>query len=518
MTPRRLWAAAPLLALAAGLASAATHGPVLKNGGIFRFGTTGASTQIDPQLSYVSTGWWLEYATAAKLYNYPDKAGQAGGLLRPEVASGFRVGNGGKTYTFTIRKGFRFSDGTPVTAKNFAYAITRARDPQLNSPAAQFITDIGNVRATGNTLVVHLRQANASLLTILAMPFFQATSTKLPLSAEVTGGYPSAGPYYFARNDVDALTSLRRNPYWKGNRPRNLAGVDVHWNMNEQTAFQQTLGNQLDEGPIPAAEVQNIAQRFGVNKSRFWAKPTQCMGYIVLNNSSGVFAGNAPLRRAVNWAIDRTSYAGNSYTLRPWTHILGPFVPGSVTARKLQPYGDRPNLAKARKLAAGHLRDGNVVVAYRSSGTIDPGRAQIARQALVDLGISPDRIVMKGFSGADIYTQMGVGNGIDMFVSIGWCSDYPGVPAGKELSSWLSTAGVHNAALDRKIAAAEKLSEPARSRALGRLDLVIMRQVAPIVPMVTYNNLFFLSNRVDPRSLVYQPAIQNWSIPALALK
>src|SRR5215203_4046932 len=95
-----------LAALTAGLASAAPA----KQGGIFRLGTTGASTQIDPQLSYVSTGWWLEYATAAKLYNYPDKTGQAGGLLRPEVASGFAVSGDGRTYTFTIRKGFRFSD------------------------------------------------------------------------------------------------------------------------------------------------------------------------------------------------------------------------------------------------------------------------------------------------------------------------------------------------------------------------------------------------------------------------
>ena len=79
----------------------------------------------------MTTAWWLEYATAAKLYNYPDKSGQAGGLLRPEVASGFAVSGDGRTYTFTIRKGFRFSDGAPVTAKNFAYAIKRAMDRDL---------------------------------------------------------------------------------------------------------------------------------------------------------------------------------------------------------------------------------------------------------------------------------------------------------------------------------------------------------------------------------------------------
>src|SRR5437867_3114669 len=84
---------------------------------VWRVETTDASVQIDPQLTYSTTAWWLEYATAAKLYNYPDKRGPAGALLQPEVASGFKVSNGGKRYTFCIRKGFRFSDGARVTAR-----------------------------------------------------------------------------------------------------------------------------------------------------------------------------------------------------------------------------------------------------------------------------------------------------------------------------------------------------------------------------------------------------------------
>src|SRR6187551_3256758 len=182
-----------LLALTAGLASAA---PV-KRGGIFRVGTTGASVQVDPQVAYVTTAWWLEYATAAKLYNYPDKAGQAGGLLRPEVASRFAVSGDGRKYTFTIRKGFRFSDGAPVTAENFAYAIRRATNSDLASPGSAFISEVRSAQARGNKLVIRLSKPDASLLTKLAMPFFQATSLKLPLKKEVTTGYPSAGPYYF---------------------------------------------------------------------------------------------------------------------------------------------------------------------------------------------------------------------------------------------------------------------------------------------------------------------------------
>ena len=222
------------LMVAAQLAGASSE----RKGGVFVVGTTGASVQIDPQLSYITTAWWLEYATAAKLYNYPDKKGGAGNILVPEVASRFTVSNGGKRYTFFIRKGFRFSDGTPVTAKNFEYAIDRVANHDLASPGAQFITDpkgsnivgakavndgdgthVSGVRVKGNRLIINLTESDGTFLSKITMPFFQATSTKLPLGREIVTvdsitDIPSAGPYALARNDPDVLTSLRRNPYW----------------------------------------------------------------------------------------------------------------------------------------------------------------------------------------------------------------------------------------------------------------------------------------------------------------
>ena len=180
--PRRVWLSLGLLATGAALMVAAQLAGAApeRKGGIFRVGTTGASVQIDPQLSYITTGWWLEYATAAKLYNY-----RPGGRLVPEVASRFTVSNRGKRYTFFLRKGFRFSDGTPVTAASFRYAFERVRNPALASPAAQFVTNVKSVQAHGVKLVIDLRSTDGDLLSVLAMPFFQATSTKLPLDREV---------------------------------------------------------------------------------------------------------------------------------------------------------------------------------------------------------------------------------------------------------------------------------------------------------------------------------------------
>src|SRR5215217_8161215 len=439
---RRVWLAVAMLAAGASLLVAASfasasagNSHAFKKGGTWKYGVTGASVQVDQQLAYVTTAWWLEYATAAKLYNYPDKAGPSGTKLIPEVASKFTVSKGGRVYTFTIRKGFRFSDGSAVTAKNFKRAIDRTANKQLASPGAPFITDVNGtnivgakkvndgkatsvsgVTAKGNKLIIRLTKADGTFMAKITMPFFQATSFKLPLTKEVVNvnktNMPSAGPYYMTRNNPDRLTQIRQNPYWKKgpgrNRPRNLAGLDVRWNQNEQTLFNQTIANEIDEDPaMPAAEVAGVAKKYGVNKTRFWSKPQNCTGYLPMNTSRSLFAGNTALRQAINYAIDRKSFVSQAgpYAGNTWTHIFNPGVPGwkNVSIYKR-------SLSKARTLAKGHFKTGKINLGYRSSGTINPAQAQIVRRDLIQLGFKPNNITMKPFSGADIYDAMGKRN------------------------------------------------------------------------------------------------------------
>jgi ABC-type transport system substrate-binding protein len=532
--PRRLWLSLALLAIGAGLlatARLAAAGPPTP--GIFRVGMAGASVQIDPQVSYISTGWWLEYATAAKLYNWSDR----GSRLFPEVASRFAVSNHGKTYTFFLRKGFRFSDGSPVTAKNFAYAIDRVLARDLASPGAAFITDPNGTNIVGAQavnsgqvthargvvvkgpykLVIRLVRRDPTFISTLTMPFFQATSTTLPLTREITGAYPSAGPYYFWANNVNALTSIRRNPHYRGGRPRHLPGVDVQWNLNQDDAFHQVEANQLEEGPVPEAEAQGLVDRYGVNKTQFWAKANNCIGELALNGQNALFRRLA-MRKAINWAVDRTGYArlAGVAAATPWTHILPPSFPGSITKKRLQPYSVHANLAKARKLA-GDLGNRRIVVGYR---TQFPEQAEFVRQSLIRLGFRPGNITMKGFTGGSLYTAMGTrGTDLDLGVSMAWCSTSP------DPASLLSTfftfwniTGVDSAKYRAQLAAAERLRGNARLKAFGKLDLEITKNVAPGAFMRTYNNRYFFSSRVNPRSLSFSRVYQDWSIPALALK
>src|SRR5437870_9437060 len=115
MRPKNLGTAVVALLATLCIAGAATA-TTAKTGGTLNVDLTTDVDYTDPALSYLSTGWELEYATCLKLMNYPDSSGARGSVLVPEAAAGYpRVADNGKTYDFTVKASFtKFSNGQPV--------------------------------------------------------------------------------------------------------------------------------------------------------------------------------------------------------------------------------------------------------------------------------------------------------------------------------------------------------------------------------------------------------------------
>ena len=90
--------------------------------------------------------------TTCKLLNFPDKEATAGGTrIVPEVAASLpAVSKDGKTYTFTLKKTYKFADGSGVAAANFAYAFNRDLQPKMSSPATTFEEDIVGAKDVEN--------------------------------------------------------------------------------------------------------------------------------------------------------------------------------------------------------------------------------------------------------------------------------------------------------------------------------------------------------------------------------
>lgn len=368
--------------------------------------------------------------------------------------------------------------------------------------------------ARGNHLTIRLTRRDPTLLTKLAMPFFQATSTALPPDREVLTGYPSAGPYFFKSHDPNVKTELRRNRYYGGSRVRHLSGVDVTWNVDaEHTSYTEWPFDNVF--PIADTEVPAIVEKYGVNKTRFWVEPMNCVGYLAMNSERPLLKNNAPLRKAISWVVDRRKHLelATPYSGSPWTHLLPPTFPGSVTAPSQQPYAAGAEVAKARRLAAGHLRSGKVVIGYPARrGLAEP---ELLRDELVRLGFKAENVTFKLVEPWDGGPgRLAMPYDIDG-VPGGWCSDYLDPETFLAPLLYFTPA---RGLVDVELAKIRRLAADARMRALGRLDVRLMRDLAPIVGMRTYNSRYLFSSRVDPRSLVYSDPYSDWSIPALALK
>ena len=124
--------------------AASASGSGSANGGTLRVNISKSDvTTLDPQIDYEFLGGSILWITCVKLVYYPDRPAPLGSQLRPEAAAGLpRVSANGRTYTFTVRSGYRFNTGEPLTAASFGRAFERIFAPKMGSPGVNFVSDI----------------------------------------------------------------------------------------------------------------------------------------------------------------------------------------------------------------------------------------------------------------------------------------------------------------------------------------------------------------------------------------
>jgi ABC-type oligopeptide transport system substrate-binding subunit len=494
------------------MASAATATKA-KTGGTLNVDLTTDVDYTDPALSYLSTGWELEYATCLKLMNYPDGMGPKTSQLVPEAAAGFpKVSNNGKTYDFTVATGFtKFSDGTKVTAASFKAAFDRNADPKMQSPAGAFMSDVvgassspvSGVKANGNHLMITLTKAAPDFLARIAMPFFCAIPVNLPHDPNGVTTLPAAGPYYIAARTPNKSILLKTNPYYKGKRPHNAAQIAYTVGNSLEAIYLRTQQGATDYAAagIPPAAYAEAATKYGINKGQFWVQPLLSTSYIAFNTSRGIFKNNVTLRKAVNQAIDRRALLSQSGYLagKRTDQILPPGMAGFRDA-DLFPL-KQPNIAAAKKLAQGHTGDGNVVL-YESNRGASPLRAQIIQYNLAQIGLKVDTHL---FARAVQLTKEGTrGEPFDL-ADESWGADYADpydfinvLLDGRNIQDQNNSnyAYFNDPKFNKQMTEAALLSGNARYKAYGNLDVALMSQAVPWAPRSNANNRMLVSKRV----------------------
>jgi len=527
---RSLWLSVTAFVLGAGLlvasgfAGASTGQVAAKKGGTMKMNMSGTDVDFtDPSLAYGTISWQIEYATALKLYNYPDKAPPLGGRLQPEGAAGFPViSKDGKTYTITVKPGFKFSNGTAVTAKNYVFAMNRALSPTMQSPAAPFMTTIAGAQAVidgkaqtasgvkvkGNKIVIKLTQPDGGILAKLGMPFFQALPTSLALDKNGVNAYPSAGPYYISERTTGRHITVKRNPSYKGNRPANIDTFDITVNTNLDQSLLQTKSGQVDYdmGGLPATAHADLAQQFGINKSRYFVHPLVETDYVALNTQRPTF-GSVAMRKAANFAIDRPGMlrVRGAYAGKRTVQILPPGM-GGFKRTKVYPI-QGSNIAKAKDLAGSNCKSVNLWTGNTPTGQ---NLAQVFKANLSAIGCD---VNVKLFQGFQIYTSAGAKGADFDAVLVGWNQDYP--DPYDFIDVLLNGDNIHDQnnnnlayfnvpSINKEMAAANKLSGDKRYTAYGNLDVKITNNFAPWAAYDNRNEREFTSSRTG--GYLFQPA------------
>jgi peptide/nickel transport system substrate-binding protein len=547
---RKIWLSVAMAAvgvgclMAAAFASPASSKSLRPAAGVQKKGGTMnvnmAATDVDfsdPALAYGVQSWEIEYSTCANLLNYPDKPAPEGSKLIPEVATALpTVSKDGKTYTFTVGNAYKFSNGTPVTAANFAFAINRDLNPKMQSPAVAFIGNIvgadavtagkaataSGVIVKGNKLTIKLTQADGGLLPKVATPFFCAIPTNTAIDPNGVTTLPGAGPYYFASRQVGRSIVLKRNTFYKGPRPHNVDTFNITVNANIDQSLLQVKAGQVDwdMGGLPPTAHADLADQFGVNKGRYFVHPLVETDYVALNTSRPAFT-NPTMRKAANFAVDRPAMlrTRGKFGGKRTDQILPPGMGGFTDATIFPLKGSNYDKAKSLASSAGGCKD---VTLYTSTSPTGQALGQVFKYNLSQIGCN---VTVKLFQGFQLYVAAGTkGEPFDAAIA-GWNQDYP--DAYDFIDILLNGDNIHDAnnnnlaylnvpALNARMAAANKLNGAARYAAYGKLDVDITKNYAPWAAYDNRNERDFVAARVG--GYVFQPAYASADLNTFFLK
>lgn len=494
------------------------------SGGVARFSAaedfeTDPARYPDPQITY---------ATCAKLLNYPDAPAPAGTRLVPEVASSLpRVSSDGRTYTFTVRRGFAFSPPRreQVTAETFKYAIERSLHPKMGV-AGSFVHDlvgqaayeagtashISGIVAAGDRLTITLVEPAADFPARMATSFFCAVPLNTPIDPNGVREIPSAGPYYIAEHVPKRRIVLKRNPNYHGSRPRRLQ--EIHYSLGrspEKNVADVEAGRSdyLVDGFVPPnveAEAA-LAGRYGPasaaarnGRQRYFINPRLGLAYLALNTSRPLFS-DVRLRKAVSYAIDRRALArhGNlgtgPFPAVPTDQYLPPAMPGASPKALFPPSGD---LQRARRLAP---KAHGTAVLYTCNFEFCRHQARVIKANLGALGLAVDikefpANVMFGKASTrgepyDIITAQWFADWADPSTFLNVLLDQRITPRGN-----LNLARFVDARFARKLERVARISGAARYPAYEALSVELARDAVPWVVFATGTVRDFFSVRL----------------------
>ncbi len=295
----------------------AASGGKPKTGGTLNFGRDTGPTQLDPANSIVEG----DVYTLDKIFE-PLYITSAAGVLTPWLAQGHTVSSNGKTWTFSLRPGVKFSDGKPVTAEDVVFSIHRAAT-DATGPLSFLDFAIKSLKATdSSTVTLDLSQPWSPFLSDISvfansiLPKDFGGQSEAAFFANPIG----TGPFVLKSFQKGAGAVLAKNKhYWQAGKPY-LNEVNFTYVPDGNQRVLQLKAGEVDAiSAVPPSQVTALKANHAVVLAAFgsWA-----VDLLFFNEKVPQFK-DRHVRRAINYAIDipalakattfGTAHAGNSF-------------------------------------------------------------------------------------------------------------------------------------------------------------------------------------------------------------
>jgi peptide/nickel transport system substrate-binding protein len=391
--------------------------------------------------------------------------------------------------------------------------IVGARDV-MSGPA----TAARGVIATGNTLVVRFERPVPDFMTRTTLPFFCAVPPGLPLSLDGITRLDSAGPYYVTEYRDGERVVIRRNPYYGGRRKVHLDGFNVNLRGGGPVDLLRSIDrSEVDWGHMISGifmdRTLDLVGKYGINRSRFFIRPGLSLRVLAFNSSRPLFRNNPKLRRAINFALDRQALiatSGGPVIARATDQYLPHAIPGF---RDANIYPLDGNLARASRLARGHLRNRKVILYTTGTNPLPIQAAQLVAQQLARIGLDVKVQLIYEHVTSVNYVEKLTARGAkwDMALVL-WTPNIPDAHAylnlllESQLVGGESLPRLRSKLARRELERAVRLPQgQTRNRVYAEVDEMLAGKIAPMAPINVVHEATLVSDRVG--CIVLRPVL-----------
>jgi peptide/nickel transport system substrate-binding protein len=500
-------------------------------GGTLRLSGYFAPDSLDEGVGYTPGAWSVFSVTGDGLVGYKRVGGLDGGTLVPDLATSLPVPtDGGRTYTFQLRRGIRYSNGDPVRASDLRRALER--DFRIGSPGASYYSEIVGGHACSKarcdlsrgvvaddragTVIVHLLQPDPELFYKIALPFAFPVPPEAPMTKPAPLAVSGTGPYMI-RSYKGSRLVLLRNPHF---REWSAAAQPEGYPDEIVYAFSVARGEQLtavEQGkadlllsPLPPGRLNEVATRYAAQVHVFQASAT----FAIFLNARVPPFDHLAARQALNYTIDRSKAVSGFGGVTGASATCQILPAGMASYRPYCPYTRNssrngvwtgPDLAKARKLVATSGTQGQRVVVWTGTKPFQLVVGHLAVATLDRLGYRGSLKVVAG----NYYGETQDSRNRAQAGFTAWSADYPAASNFLSLFTCrtfqpanennLNVSEMCDQRLDRAVDRAltrQTTEAPAASNATWSAVDHLVTDLAPWVPVANTRDVVVVSRRV----------------------